>query len=252
MVLHNGTILLCGGSNNQKKCLQLEHGTWKEHSTLKAERMHHSAVTTKTATFLFGGTNSPFTYEYLPKDSNTWLKGKTKMPVGFSWGLAIAVKSDSEIWLIGGHHLWRRRIISFNVKDHTFQELLSKLKVTRNGFRCALIPNTNKVMITGGHSDSDGYLDSTEIIATDDGTVTMASPMNSARAWHGMGVVTINGEERLVVVGGNNEEDSLESVELYNTQTEKWELADIKLNEAKSCFNFLGVEFIDVIENCII
>merc|ERR1719210_3272030 len=38
MVLHNGIILLCGGSNNKQKCLQLDHGTWKEHSSLNKER----------------------------------------------------------------------------------------------------------------------------------------------------------------------------------------------------------------------
>ena len=38
MVTHNGTILLCGGRDNEKKCLQLDHGTWKEHSTLNVKR----------------------------------------------------------------------------------------------------------------------------------------------------------------------------------------------------------------------
>ena len=55
MVLHNGTILLCGGRNNRQKCLQLDHGTWKEHSTLNEGRNFPSAVTTQKATFLFGG-----------------------------------------------------------------------------------------------------------------------------------------------------------------------------------------------------
>ena len=55
MVAHNGTILLCGGKNNEKKCLQLDHGTWKVHSILNVERAWHSAVTTQTATFIFGG-----------------------------------------------------------------------------------------------------------------------------------------------------------------------------------------------------
>merc|ERR1712209_92876 len=74
MVLHNGTILLCGGSwDNNQKCLQLDHGTWKKHSTLNEEREFHSAVITQTATFLFGGDSSIKTYEYLPKDSTTWL-----------------------------------------------------------------------------------------------------------------------------------------------------------------------------------
>ena len=29
MFLHNGTIFLCGGIRNLKKCLQLDHGTWR-------------------------------------------------------------------------------------------------------------------------------------------------------------------------------------------------------------------------------
>ena len=77
MVTHNDTILLCGGENNSKKCFQLDHGTWKEHSTLNVERDWHSAVTTQTATFVFGGDYSDKTYEYLPKDSTKWLMGKT-------------------------------------------------------------------------------------------------------------------------------------------------------------------------------
>jgi len=129
MVLHNGNILLCGGFYNEQKCLQLDHGIWKEHSTLNKERKFHSAVTTETATFLFGGCMSGKTYEYLPKDSTTWLMGKTEIPGGFERGCAIAVQSEQEIWLIGnGCYRYRKRILNFKVKDHTFQELTSQLK----------------------------------------------------------------------------------------------------------------------------
>jgi len=157
LVLHNGTILLCGGYKNEKKCLQLDHLTWKEHSTLNKERVAHSAVTTQTATFLFGGFFPAYnTYEYLPKDSTTWLMGETDIPGGFQEGCAIAVKSDQEIWLIGGNET-RKRILAFNVKDHSFQELPSQLIVGRDGHRCAFIPNTNKVMITGGYNADEGF-----------------------------------------------------------------------------------------------
>ena len=73
MVMHNGSMLLCGGSNNRQKCYKLSHNLWKEHSALNRERINHSAVATQTATFLFGGSRDARTYEYLPKDSNTWL-----------------------------------------------------------------------------------------------------------------------------------------------------------------------------------
>ena len=69
MVAHFGTILLCGGINNERKCLQMDHGIWKEHSTFNKKRDLHSIVTTQEATFIFGGLDSRITYEYLSKDS---------------------------------------------------------------------------------------------------------------------------------------------------------------------------------------
>ena len=258
MVLHNKTILLTGGSdcnhqklNNKKKCLQLKNGSWEEHSALNERRFFHATVTTKTATYIFGGINSRYTYEYLPTDSTTWLMGKTGIPEGFAGGCAIAVKSDQEIWLIGGQRT-EKRILSFNVKDHTFQELPSQLNVKRRGQSCAFIPNTNKIMITGGYNGSNvgyEYLDSTEILDTEDGTVTMANPMNTKRTSHGMGVLTINGEERLAVIGGHYGYIDTDIVELYNTQRNEWEIADFKLNQGIEDFGVLTVKLSDVISH---
>ena len=99
-------------------------------------------------------------------------------------------------------------------------------------------------MITGGYDN--GYLDSTEILDTEDGKVTMASPMNSKRYAHGMGVVTINGIDRLAVIGGHDGRNEHDSVELYNTQTEKWEMTDFKLREPKHAFGFLTIKLGDI------
>ena len=239
MAAHNGTVLLCGGRNNEKQSLQWNHGTWKEHSTLNLKRVRHSAVTTKIATFIFGGDYSDKTYEYLPKDSTKWIMGKTEIPEGFTYGCAITVKSEEEIWLIGGVRN-KKRILSFYLKDHTFQVLPFQLNVERYGHRCAFIPNTNKIMITGGYSD--GTLDSAEMLNTGDGSVTMASPMNSKRNSHGMGVVTVNGEDRVAVFGGHDGGNELDSVELYNTQTERWEMTESKLNGPKFAISFLTVK----------
>ena len=62
------------------------------------------------------------------------------------------------------------------MKNHTFQELPSQFNVGRYGLRCAFFPNTNKIMITGG---VEGSLDSVEILDNEDGSATMASPINS-------------------------------------------------------------------------
>ena len=252
MFLHDGNIFVCGGNRNENKCLQLSHGTWKDHSTLKKERVRHSSATTQIATFVFGGAQSPRTYEYLPKDSTTWFMGKTKIPSDFYDGCAIAVKSNQEILLIGaigGGFVNRKRILSFNVYDHTFQVLPLQLNVERRSFACAFIPNTNKVMISGGYNINEDYLDSTEIIDPEDGSVAMASPMNFKRCGHGLGVITINGEDRLVAFGGSERHVDHDSVEVYNHQTNRWETTNIKLKGAKSDFGFLNLKLSDVISN---
>ena len=243
MVVHNGTILLCGGVNNDKECLKLDHGTWRNHSAMNEIRHTHSAIATPKATFLFGGSYSITTYEYLPNDSNTWILGKSEIPGGFWSGCAIASKSNQEIWLIGGIDTMRR-ILSFNFNQHTFQILPSQLNVDRVGHRCAFIPNTKKVLICGGF-----YKDSTEIFDTENGTVTIASPMNSKRGDHGIGIVTVNGDDRIAVFGGFDGTRQLDSVELYNNKTEKWEHANIKLDEPNRKFGFLSLRLSDVISH---
>ena len=102
-------------------------------------------------------------------------------------------------------------------------------------------------MITGGKSeDASGLVgtSSTEVYDTEDGSVTMTSPMNFERYHHGMGVITINGEDRLAVFGGS---DGREPLELYNTKTTKWEKTNIKLNGGYYEFGFLEIKLSDII-----
>ena len=102
-------------------------------------------------------------------------------------------------------------------------------------------------MITGGFDGSEAS-DSADIIDTDDCTVSLTSPMNSKRCSHGMGVLTIDGLDRLAVFGGKeNKASELDCVELYNAKSKKWETTDIKLNGPKSKFGFLTVKLNDII-----
>ena len=250
MVLHNGTILLIGGSNNERKCLQLDSGTWKEHSKLTDHRCGHSVVATPTATFIFGGIRrgprSQFfrqTYEYLPKDSTTWIKGKTQIPIRFCNGSAIAL-SEQEILLIS---TFCDTILCFNVSDHTFRELPYQLNVKfRQGHRSAFIPNTKKLMITGGWDRNNESINSTEILDIEDGSVTMASPMHLKRAFHGLGVITINGQDRLAAFGGHADDDS---VELFNAETVTWETTEMKFEDSNKRFDCLTVKLSDLISD---
>ena len=249
MVEQGKTILFCGDYYpNVKICVQLDNSLWKKHSSLKQNRSNASFVSTKSGFYIFGGTVSPNTYEYLAKGSNQWQMGQTQIPKGFDYGCAIALKSRKEVWLFGG---WDtpNRILSFDVGTHSFRELPQLLKKWRKyGKQCAYIPGTNKIIITGG-SELSGYtLNSTEIIDTDNGTVTIGSPMNARRSGHGIGIISIDNRERLVVFGGIDYFNGmLDSVELYNEDSKKWEFADIKLNEGQCIQSFVSTKLGNII-----
>ena len=119
-----------------------------------------------------------------------------------------------------------------------------KLNIGRFGHRSEIIPGTSKIMITGGQTFDGVTQCSTEILDPETMSLNIASPMNRRRSQHGMSVVTINDEDRLAVFGGfeDNFRD-LRCFELYNTQTQKWEMTqDISLRKGKWGFGYLSVK----------
>ena len=258
MALHDGEILLFGGrhlfggydeNHKSRECYKLCKGFSSNFHSLLTDkddvddRFPSSAATTETATFLFSGlVSGAYTYDYLPKGSTTWQKGRIPIPEGFSHANAIATKSGQEILLIGGV-CTERRILSFNANDHSFLELSTKLNEGRIGHKCAFIPGANKIMITGG------FRKSPEILNIEDGTITTGSPMNTRRYGHGIGLITINNEDRLAVFGGHSGKGfPVDSVEVYNNSTEKWEITDIKLKNPNYNFAYLSVRLGDIIQ----
>ena len=242
MVNHNGTILLCGGGKNLQTCLQMEENGWNHHSNLNKERSYTSAVATNTATFIFGGYHSKDTFEYLEQGSSSnWKEGNERIPgIGFKEGCAVAISSE-EIWLIGGHKT-ESRILSFNTRNHKFKEVNTiQLKEGRYGHTCIQIPGTTKIMVSGGGDSSRNLLDSAEIIDFESKSVTNTGKMNFKRAYHGIGILTLDGEDQVAIFGGYDENyDEHDSVEVYDQETQKWTtLTDIKLTQAKAGFGFL-------------
>ena len=240
MLNHNGSIYLFNG----QECLTLEQGSWKHHSTSNA--MNALVVSTDIGIFMFHLFHyiNGFSYEYLLNGQRTWNYPDVNdsMPGSFRQGSAIYVKSKQEIWLIGGQET-ERRILTFDIKSFTFEELPLKLNIGRFGHRCEIIPGTSKIMITGGQTFDLVTQCSTEILDPETLSITIASPMNRRRSEHGMSVVTINDEDRLAVFGGfeDNFRD-LRCFELYNTKTQKWELTkEISLRKGKRGFGYLSV-----------
>ena len=77
-------------------------------------------------------------------------------------------------------------------------------------------------------------------------TITAGNDMNVKRQLHGMGIFTMNKVPTLVVFGGfaqgQNEEDFLDSVEVWNDTSETWSLeSNLTLSMAKRDFAFASI-----------
>ena len=248
MTMHNKSILVGGKSFGNQICLELNHDTWKQHSNLIEERMSPSVVATDKALFVFGGkspqnNSSGFSYEYLPNGSTAWKIGTSQIPIWFEQGCAVAIPSDKYIWLLGSICAMNG-IMKFDIDTHVFQDLsygkngCDRIKDMRYQQRCIAIPGTRNILITGGKGRRSSdfqltYLNTTEILDTENHTIVRGPPMNVSRAQHGIGIITIKGKDGIVVFGGiGNNEDCLDSVEVYNTEIQKWTLTNLKLKKA--------------------
>ena len=200
-------------------------------------RSYSSVVSTTSATFIFGGYYSKDTFEYLEKGALEWKLGETKIPVEFKSGCAVAISKD-EIWLIGGLST-EDRILSFNVSSQNFTELEITLKQGREGHQCTIIPGTRSIIVTGGRDVRNKKYDcfnSTEIIDFETKSVYEGPPMNFQRGYHGIGVLTIDHKERVVVFGDEK------SVEVLDAETNLWESTSIEFSEEKKYFGFLTIK----------
>ena len=96
------------------------------------------------------------------------------------------------------------------------------------------------LLVTGGVCHEED-LNQTEIIDTETGTVTMAGHMNVPRSCHGIGIVEVNGEQRVAVFGGYYGRNN-NTVELFDAKTQQWEFTDeLKLNIPRMSFGFVSI-----------
>ena len=75
-------------------------------------------------------------------------------------------------------------------------------------------------------------------------SVTSTEKMNSKRFRHGIGILTLDGEDKVAIFGGSDGNvGRLDSVEVYDQETLKWtNRTDITLEQARSDFGFLTVK----------
>ena len=238
MLTQDHKIIICGGSFNEKRCLEMVSNTWVQHSSLNQKRRCASAISMESGSFFFGGIDSKATWEWLPSGSSKWIPGNSSIPVpGIKRGCAVKI-SQNEIALIGGRES-PRKLISYNTKTGQWKNYGNILKEGRSGHACVLF--NEKIFVVGGNSEAD-YFNSTEVIDLRDLTIsTLSGNLIQRRANHGLAVVHVGNNRTVIAMGGIEEGVDLDSIEAWDETTGKWTMLDMKISLAKSAFAYLSV-----------
>merc|ERR1712038_946546 len=233
----NNDILTCGGAMSayKQKCYRYDKTsrTWNPHSDLKQERYYAASITMPNAVYVFGGSESYNTYEYLENDENVWQEGKTTIPGGFREGCVVKL-NNNELALVGGRGT-ESRIMKFNTATKVFTENWGRLKKPRYGQACVTLGNS--ILVVGG-----GIVASSELINIEDGrqSETDVGDLNSER--YEFGLVSLGGNTtKILAIGGSGYRVDHDSVEEYDENTGQWKNVNMKLSEKKSDFGYLAV-----------
>ena len=74
--------------------------------------------------------------------------------------------------------------------------------------------------------------------------------MKMKRYEHGIGIMTIDNEEKVVTFGGEyGNGQFLDSIEVYHTNTGSWELLNKTLTEPKNHFGYLTISYQTVFDS---
>merc|ERR1711899_656053 len=216
----NNDILTCGGGiiPYKQKCYRYDKTsrTWNPHSDLKQERYYAASITMPNAVYVFGGSESYNTYEYLENDENVWQEGKTSIPGGFNQGCVVKL-NNNELALVGGTGT-KSRIMKFNTATKVFTENWGRLKQPRRGHAC--VPLGNNILVVGGFLEA-----SSELINIENGrqSETDVGDLNSERG--AFGLVSLGGNmKKILAIGGRDSRGGTDhdSVEEYDENTGQW------------------------------
>ena len=232
-----------------KVCYILKNGQWTIHSVLPEFRIYSSAITMPQGIYVFGGRKIPFpnpvvihktsfdTSNFLPNGSTEWQDGPKLTFPGNHCGHAVAI-SDDEILFTGGTGLNVLRLMKYKISTNKWTHSL----LNKKRWHHSSAVYGDYVIICGGTDFTHTTLDSTEIYCISNGTLRLAGNLNFARRGHGMGIINVNGESKLIAFGGrgffNNIVTYLSSVEEWNTETESWTVSNLTLSEPRWSFSY--------------
>ena len=132
--------------------------------------------------------------------------------------------------------------MKYNTATHSWKHMGNLIDDKRLGHSCAFI--NDKIIVSGGKTVS---ADSTEIIPVNTGVPRMVrhGELKVKRRYFGM--MAVGGRyPQIMAFGGKgkntaNQDVNLKSIEMWDSETEKWRLAPFSMNYARNAFGFLAV-----------
>jgi hypothetical protein len=119
----------------------------------------------------------------------------------------------------------------FDPSTGTFTET-GPMVVPRGGHTATLLPD-GRVLIVGGSGEEEAYpnLDSAELFDPETETFVATGSMATPRFWH---ATVLRHDGRVLVIGGNDDEGWLDSVEVYDPATGRFEPLGVDLTRPRN------------------
>ena len=242
---HGKDILLCGGNGNIDKCLKLDRQKyeWTYFNSMIVTRNSATVISMPSETYFLGGSGETLeaTTEILEHDNFTWHLGLEIPSANLYSGCGVKI-SDTEFLIIGGLFS-ETRILKWNTQDKQWHNSSIRLPYEVSNHCCILF--NKKVIVTGGTDDARNEISTTIIIdiGQEDGglTVRKGGDMNQSRAFHGMGIITIENIPSVIAFGGvnSNVEGGRDSIEVWNDNEETWSMFNSSLKVPNYSFGFV-------------
>ncbi|AKJ01012.1 Branched-chain amino acid ABC transporter, amino acid-binding protein [Archangium gephyra] len=223
--LDDGRVLVAGGFNTTSELYNPETKTWSATgNTLGAHRGHTATKLEDGRVLIAGGGVCPITSAtaelYVPA------LGKWK-PAGIlntqRYHHTAVLLPDGKVLVAGGRagEFDGDTLASAELYDPATNtwSYTGSLNTARAFHTMTLLPN-GKVLVTGGHDASDGFISSAELYDPATGTWTAMAAMGTGRASH---TATLLPNGKVLVAGGSGLDVALSaSAELFDPATDSW------------------------------
>ena len=263
----NNEIWLLDGKS--EKCYTLTSKGWKYFSKFLENTQNSIVIEMPDAYYMIGGSYCSLVNTLFPKNCKnlncSWSFWMFAPPLPWRMNKCTCVNTkecemqDIRIhWGIhsnasGGHKISDeefivvkiRDVLKFNIKN---QKWIKWYELKEERIEGQSIILDGKLIVTGGcNIITRNLVKSTEIMDLSTGKSWFGGDLNVGRVGFGMAFLYLEGKRRILVFGGKSEDLEnpvlllFDSIEIWNDETNQWDMSNMKLKEKNSNFGFTSV-----------